>query len=49
MDAGHPDIAAWADAAVTLLQSPQKIAPLDLSWDNLATQHCQLYAKILNS
>ena len=49
MDAGHTDIAAWADAAVTLLQSPQKIAPLDLSWDSLATQHCELYAKLLNS
>jgi hypothetical protein len=48
MDGDNPDIAVWADASAALLQSQQKVAPLNLSWDNLAIQHCDLYQKLLN-
>lgn len=48
MDGDNPDITVWADASAALLQSQQKVAPLNLSWDNLAIQHCELYQKLLN-
>ena len=48
MNGDNPDIAAWANASAALLQSRQKVAPLNLSWDNLASQHLELYQKLLS-
>lgn len=49
MNLDHPDIPIWAEACVRLLQSEQPISPLDLSWDTLATQHHNLYKRLLSA
>ena len=45
----QPDIGLWTEASVRLLQSQQDIVPLNLSWDNLATQHRNLYHELLST